>query len=167
MRSKSIRRERDRRERSKSLPREKDREKERERSKSIPRERGPERRRSASRGRRKEPSASPPKSKEATAETAEAAGAADVRKSRSKSAPRSRSNSPTTLGVKMPHNQASTGERIEAEVIERPALRSGEPVWQAEIIMSQGTQNHAGQRRKRFSENLLLLFSAKYVVCGR
>jgi len=49
----------------------------------------------------------------------------------------------------MPHNaeNEATGETSKAEVIERPAVQSGEPVWQAEIQVSQGGQNHAGRAR--------------------
>lgn len=53
------------------------------------------------------------------------------------------------LSTKMPHNTPATwsGETIEAEVLERPTLSSGEPVWQASIEMSQGGINHAGRTR--------------------
>jgi hypothetical protein len=47
----------------------------------------------------------------------------------------------------MPHNTESTGETIEAEVIERPAVNSGEPIWQAQICMPQGGTNHSGRTR--------------------
>lgn len=47
----------------------------------------------------------------------------------------------------MPHNTANTGEVFEAEVVERPAVNSGEPIWQAQIVMPQGSQNHAGRTR--------------------
>jgi len=49
----------------------------------------------------------------------------------------------------MPHNVATdgTGQKIEAEVLERPALSSGEPIWQAEIQVPQGGINHAGRTR--------------------
>jgi len=49
----------------------------------------------------------------------------------------------------MPHNASNEGvhERIEAQVLERPALSSGEPVWQAEIQVPQGGINHSGRTR--------------------
>lgn len=48
----------------------------------------------------------------------------------------------------MPHNApAEGGEEITAEVLERPALTSGEPIWQAEIQMPQGGINYAGRSR--------------------
>merc|ERR1740121_2051300 len=100
--------------------------------------------------RRERPPTPPPRPKALE----DAPAAANGRKSRSKSRRKSRSKSMSksrskslTLGVRMPHNQVYSGERIEAEVIERPAIRSGEPVWQAEIIMSQGTTNHSGRTR--------------------
>jgi len=40
----------------------------------------------------------------------------------------------------MPHNSATeqaSAEVSAAEVIERPAMGSGEPVWQAEVVVSQ------------------------------
>jgi len=50
----------------------------------------------------------------------------------------------------MPHNEAvsqHSGEVNQAEVLERPALSSGEPIWQAEIVVPQGGVNHAGRTR--------------------
>jgi len=50
----------------------------------------------------------------------------------------------------MPHNSKEAeekGERIEAEVLERPAINNGDPVWQAEIQVPQGGVNHSGQSR--------------------
>lgn len=50
----------------------------------------------------------------------------------------------------MPHNvapAAKTGEADQAQVVERQSLSSGEPLWQAEIAISQGGVNHAGQLR--------------------
>lgn len=62
---------------------------------------------------------------------------------------RSRSKSDMQLSVRMPHNTPadSTGEVHQAEVLERPALSSGEPIWQAEIQVPQGGINHAGRTR--------------------
>lgn len=52
----------------------------------------------------------------------------------------------------MPHNNASTSEQLgdaqgKAQVLERPAVSSGETVWQAEIIVNQGSVNHTGRAR--------------------
>lgn len=51
------------------------------------------------------------------------------------------------MNVKMPHNQDGTGETQEAEVVERPAVSSGEPIWQAQIVATQGGTNHSGRTR--------------------
>lgn len=52
----------------------------------------------------------------------------------------------------MPHNNPAgaaehSGEVNRAEVLERPALSSGEPVWQAEIVVPQGSQTQQGRPR--------------------
>lgn len=49
----------------------------------------------------------------------------------------------------MPHNAPAegVGEMHHAEVLERPALSSGEPIWQAEIQVPQGGTNHVGRTR--------------------
>jgi len=49
----------------------------------------------------------------------------------------------------MPHNTAEqhSGEVNKAEVLERPAVTSGDPVWQAEIVVPQGGDNHGGRAR--------------------
>ncbi|CAK0839904.1 unnamed protein product [Prorocentrum cordatum] len=58
---------------------------------------------------------------------------------------RSRSGS-VHLNVRMPHNTAYDGGTVEAEVINRPALNSGEmTVWQAQIQMF--LSNYAGTKR--------------------
>jgi len=36
---------------------------------------------------------------------------------------------------------------MQAEVLERPALSSGEAVFQAQIVMPQGGENHTGKTR--------------------
>merc|ERR1740121_1780933 len=63
---------------------------------------------------------------------------------------RSRSDS-QKINVRMPHNESPLspcqGEKFEAVVLRRPALSSGEPVWQAEIEMPQGGINHSGRVR--------------------
>jgi len=52
------------------------------------------------------------------------------------------------LTIRMPHNSdEGTGEVHQAEVLERPALSSGEPIWQAEIQVPQGGINHSGRTR--------------------
>lgn len=40
-----------------------------------------------------------------------------------------------------------SGEVNQAEVLERPAVSSGESVWQAEIVVTQGVVNHVGRTR--------------------
>jgi len=51
----------------------------------------------------------------------------------------------------MPHNErapdSATGEKYEAEVIERPAISSGEPVWQAQICLPQPGASYSGRQR--------------------
>lgn len=50
----------------------------------------------------------------------------------------------------MPHNNPvseHSGEVNKAEVLERPAVCSGEPIWQAEIVVPQGGDNHTGRAR--------------------
>lgn len=51
----------------------------------------------------------------------------------------------------MPHNAtlppSSVGEVYTAEVIERPAMRNGEPIYQAQIVMPQPGTNHTGNQR--------------------
>merc|ERR1712107_568039 len=69
---------------------------------------------------------------------------------RQQSAPRSRSASPSEqLQVSIPHNLGSnpTGETIQAEISQRPAVRSGEAVWQARITMPQAGTNPGGRQR--------------------
>lgn len=39
------------------------------------------------------------------------------------------------------------GELFKSEVLERSSLHSGEPIWQAEITVPHGGQNHAGKIR--------------------
>mmetsp|Transcript_38541 Transcript_38541/g.68031 ORF Transcript_38541/g.68031 Transcript_38541/m.68031 type:complete len:94 (+) Transcript_38541:520-801(+) len=50
----------------------------------------------------------------------------------------------------MPHNsdhQDAPGEASVAEVVERPAVSSGETIWQAQIVATQGGMNHSGRTR--------------------
>merc|ERR1712137_486158 len=57
---------------------------------------------------------------------------------------------PGKLNVKMPHNvvgDVNTGVVDRAQVLERPAVNSGETLWQAEIVVPQGGVNHSGRTR--------------------
>lgn len=54
----------------------------------------------------------------------------------------------------MPHNNTAasgntehSGEVNKAEVVERKAINSDERVWQAEIVVPQGGDNHTGRAR--------------------
>lgn len=47
----------------------------------------------------------------------------------------------------MPQTTSGTNESVKCEVLERPALRGGEPVWQAQIQVPQGATDHLGRSR--------------------
>merc|ERR1712113_1336574 len=71
--------------------------------------------------------------------------AASRKRSRSAKS-RSRSTSAQT-GGRMPQTASGTSESVKCEVLERPALRGGEPIWQAQIQVPQGATDHSGRSR--------------------
>merc|ERR1711988_49465 len=130
------------------------------RKKSASRKRSGSRKRSASRrsaskpkGKNRSPSRSRSKKKSKSRQRSASRKRSTSRRKQKESRSRSRS---TKLNANMPHNSAPSNPSTNledrtlnvAEVLERSALQSGEPIWQAEIVVPQGgSTNHQGRPR--------------------